>query len=710
MILNQKVASRTGIPEHIVKKVIELFEDGGTIPFIARYRKEQTNSLDEVSIANIQIEFKKVQELIKRRESILSSIEEQGQLTDQLRKNINSCWDEKKLEDFYLPYKRKTKTKASIARENGLEGLANLILSQKTSNIIANARKYVNKKVPTAEDAIQGAKFIIAEWVSENISVRDIVRNIFDKQAVLYAKLLKDKESEGEKFRDYFEFKGELSRTPSHRLLAILRGETEGILKVKVDIDSELVSEKIARFFIKYNNEAVPFIEQAIDDALKRLILPSIRNEILKEYKDKADEEAIRVFARNAQELLLSPPLGAKRILGIDPGFKSGCKTVCIDEFGDLIHHENIYPHPPQNQGNQAQKVIADLLSKFEIEVIAIGNGTAGKETYKWLKSFLKDKQIELFLINEDGASIYSASEIGRNEFPDYDITVRGAVSIARRLMDPLAELVKIDPKSIGVGQYQHDVNQKKLKDSLALTVESCVNKVGVNINTGSQHLLSYVSGLGPVLAENIVNYRKEKGKFEKIDTLMKVPRIGAKAFEQCAGFLRIKNGKNPLDDTGVHPESYPIVNKILKDLKLDITQLVAKDELLNKINLADYVDDKIGMPTLKDIISELKKPGLDPRSTAQAIHFDEGIESISDLFVGQILTGVVTNLTKFGAFLDIGIKESALLHISQIVNKFISDPAQELSINQEIKVKIIDIDIDRKRISVSKKDVNQHM
>jgi len=703
-MINSIIGERSGISIGQIGKVINLFDEGATIPFIARYRKEQTGSLDEVQISTIQTEYKKLQDLLKRRESILKSIEEQGELTDQLRTSIQNCWDEKKLEDLYLPFKRKTQTKAAVARKAGYEGLAKIIMSQQSNNIRVQAGRFGKE-----EDAIEGAQHIIAEWVSENPSVRDIIRNIFSRKGMLHAKMVPNKlgmEEKGEKFKDYFDSSEYLKKMPSHRLLAVLRGETEGVLKVKVDVDFEEVMDRICRYYIKKDSDAVPYLETAIQDALKRLILPSIRNEVLKDAKEKADDEAIRVFTRNAAELLLSPPLGAKRILGIDPGFRTGCKVVCLDDSGNLLYNTTIFPHPPQNQIAEAEEIVLKLASKYKIQAIAIGDGTAGRETYQWLRKTPLNESAEIFLVNEDGASIYSASEVAREEFPDEDITVRGAVSIGRRLMDPLAELVKIDPKSIGVGQYQHDVNQKKLKDSLTETVESCVNKVGINVNTASKHLLSYVSGLGPTLAGNIIDYRTAKGKITSIESLKEVPRLGEKAFEQCAGFLRVKDGPNPLDNTGVHPEVYGVVQKMAEDLGKTTEQLVADEELLKSIDLRKYITQEIGLPTLNDIITELSKPGLDPRSTAKPREFTTGLESIGDLRPGQVITGIVTNLTKFGAFLDLGIKESALLHISQISDRYISDPAEVLSINQEIQVKVLEVDESRKRISVTRKGI----
>jgi len=698
-MINKIIEKRSGIPIGQIEKVITLFNEGATIPFIARYRKEQTGSLDEVQISTIQSEYKKLQELLKRRDSILKSIKLQGELTAQLHDSILQCWDEKILEDLYLPYKRKSQTKAAIARKAGYEDLAKIIMSQKYSNIKEQARKFGK-----VDKAIEGAQHIISEWVSENPSVRDIIRNIFSRKAILYAKMVKGMEIKGEKFKDYFDFNGYLNKTPSHRLLAILRGEQEGVLKVKIDVNFDEVMDRICRYYIKKDTDSVPYLESAIQDGLKRLVLPSIRNEVMKDAKEKADDEAIKVFTRNATDLLLSAPLGAKRILGIDPGFRTGCKVVCLDDSGNLLYNTTIYPHPPQNQIAAAEEVLLKLADKYKIQAIAIGNGTAGRETYQWLRKTSMNKSTEIFLVNEDGASIYSASEVARDEFPDKDITVRGAVSIARRLMDPLAELVKIDPKSIGVGQYQHDVNQTKLKDSLTETVESCVNKVGININTASKHLLSYVSGLGPTLAGNIIDYRSVKGKIISIESLKEVPRLGEKAFEQCAGFLRVKDGLSPLDNTGVHPEVYGVVRKMINDLGKTTDQVIAHEEVLKSIDLHKYTTQEIGLPTLIDIIEELSKPGIDPRSSAKPREFTSGLESIGDLRPGQVVTGIITNLTKFGAFLDIGIKESALLHISQIVDRYISDPAEVLSINQELSVKVMEVDEPRKRISVTRK------
>ncbi|WP_235299602.1 Tex family protein [Portibacter marinus] len=700
-MIKNLVAQRTGLPQSKVFKTVELLDDGATIPFIARYRKEATGSLDEVQISTIQQELRNVQDLLKRKEAILKSIEEQGQLTAELKKRIQDTWNDKTLEDLYLPFKRKQQTKAAIARKAGYEGLAKIIMAQRTDNIRSQAKRFGDP-----DEALEGAGHIISEWISENPAVRDIVRSIFNRKAIITSKVIKNKKEEASKYRDYFDYNGLLKKTPSHRLLAILRGENEGMLRSKVDIDIDEAQSRLNRYYIKRQTDAQSYIISAIEDSLKRLILPSIRNEALKDAKDAADKEAIKVFARNAADLLLSPPLGAKKVMGIDPGFRTGCKVVCLDEKGDLQKSTTIYPHPPQNHVQKAEDEVYTLISKFETEAIAVGNGTAGRETFLWLKK-LNLPKVEIYLVNEDGASIYSASEIAREEFPNEDLTVRGAVSIGRRLMDPLAELVKIDPKSIGVGQYQHDVNQKLLKESLTETVEACVNKVGINLNTASKHLLSYVSGLGPGLAQNIVDYRSEIGKFTNIEQLKEVPRLGVKAFEQCAGFIRIKDGVNPLDNTGVHPESYSVVENIIKTLRTELSALVGNVRLIESIDLSQFVNSAVGLPTVYDIVNELKKPGLDPRSKAKQIDFQEGLETISDLRIGQILQGQVTNLTKFGAFIDIGIKESALLHISQITDRFISDPAEVLSIQQSVEVKVTDVDLKRKRISVSMLDVN---
>ena len=704
--VNYKVSQQTGFSVNQVTKVISLLAQGSTIPFIARYRKEMTGSLDEIEISNIQKTYDAIQVLVKRRESILKAIEVQGSLNKELENRINSCWDEKLLEDIYLPFKKKQKTKASIARENGLEGLAKIIMSQRTSGIKSQSRKFINSNIKSIDDALEGAQHIIAEWINENTKIRNIIRSSFSKSALILAKKTKSGNDERARFKDYYDYEGLLSKTPAHRIHALLRGEKEGILKVKTDIDFTKAKSRIERFFIRNNNESVPFIKAAISDSLKRLILPSFRNEVLKEAKESADEEAIKIFSRNAKDLLLSPPLGAKRIIGIDPGFRTGCKVVSLDELGNLANHFTIYPHPPQKQLSQAEHAIYSLIEKEKVQAIAIGNGTAGKETYKWIKSMKLKDDVDVFLVNEDGASIYSASEIAREEFPDLDLTVRGAISIGRRLMDPLAELVKIDAKSIGVGQYQHDVNQSQLKESLTETVITCVNKVGINLNTASKHLLAYVSGIGPVLAQNIVTYRDENGGFNELSKLMNVPKFGKKAFEQSAGFLRIKNGANPLDDTGVHPESYGVVKKMINDSGMRLKEILANENALRNIPLSNYISDSIGLPSLNDIITELRKPGLDPREKAKAIEFQKGLEKIEDLEIGQVVSGVVTNITKFGAFLDIGIKESALLHISQIADRYISDPSEILSLNQQLKVKVIDLDVTRKRISVSRKDI----
>lgn len=699
------IADQLSLKISTVQKVVDLLEEGATIPFIARYRKEVTGGLDEVVLESVKSTYSTFQDLVKRKETILKAIDDQGLLTETIFQKIQNTWNPIVLEDLYLPYKKKVKTKATVARENGLEGLAKIIMSQRSDNIEVQARRFINKNVPDTESAISGATHIIAEWINENSKIRDILRNTVLRRANIVSAVAKGKEGEAVKYKDYFDYSGSLGRIPSHRLLAILRGEQEKFLKVKVEVDRKQAVERLERFYIRQYSSSATYITSAIKESLTRLLLPSLKKESLNEAKERADLEAIQVFARNAQQLLLASPLGEKRVLAIDPGFRTGCKVVCLDEQGSLLQNKTIYPHPPQNQKQDAEYSVDQLIRKYDIEAIAIGNGTAGKESYQWLSARYGSDDVSIFLVNEDGASIYSASEIAREEFPDKDITVRGAVSIGRRLIDPLAELVKIDPKSIGVGQYQHDVNQKQLKDSLTNVVVSCVNKVGVNVNTASKHLLSYVSGLGPGLAQNIVNYRKEIGGFADINELHQVQRLGNKAYEQCAGFLRIKDGNNPLDNTGVHPESYSVVKKILKDSNVTLEEAIGNESLLDAIDLQTYITAEVGLPTLQDIIKELKKPGLDPRSKAEAVTFTKGIESISDLKAGQVITGVVTNLTKFGAFLDVGIKESALLHISQIVDRYISDPAEVLSINDSLEVKILEVDTDRKRISVTLKN-----
>ncbi len=700
------IAKSLNIAQKQIENTVHLFAEGATIPFIARYRKEATNGLDEVQIAAIQKEQKRLEEVDKRRESILKSIEEQGKLTGELKQKIEATWEITELEDLYLPYKRKRKTRASVARERGLEPLAQIIMEQKSHLIESLAEKYINEEVPTVESVLQGARDIIAELVSEDQQARNSIRQVFKRVATVKTKIARGKEEEGKQYQDYFEFEENLQKIPSHRLLAILRAEAQGVLRVNIEPEAEQAIYKLERQFVKGYGKAADQVKMAVEDSYKRLLAPSIETEFRNMAKEKADTEAIEVFSNNLKQLLLAPPLGQKRVLAIDPGYRTGCKVTCLNENGDLLYHTAIYPHPPQNQQNEATKTVQHLVQKFGIQAIAIGNGTASRETVSFCRSIRFEVPVAVFTVNEAGASIYSASDIAREEFPEQDITVRGAVSIGRRLMDPLAELVKIDPKSIGVGQYQHDVNQIKLKENLDRTVESCVNAVGININTASKHLLTYVSGLGPSLANNIVQYRSEIGTFKSRAELKKVPRMGAKAFEQSAGFLRIRSPKNPLDNTGVHPESYPIVAQMAKDLGVSIENLIENAELRSKIDLKRYINDHIGLPTLQDIMKELAKPGLDPRGEAKTFEFDAHIRTIEDVREGMVLPGIITNITKFGAFVDIGIKESCLVHVSQLSSTFVTNPADVVKLNQEVQVKVISIDIQRGRISLSMKDM----
>ena len=700
-----RISTSLNIPPRKIENTIQLLEEGATIPFISRYRKEATGSLDEVQIAAIASELKKLQELEKRKETILKTIEEQGKLTDDLRRRIENCWDAVELEDIYLPYKPKRATRASKARDKGLEPLANFIFSQNNQNVEWKAAEFILDEVASVEEALQGARDIIAEMIAENEDARNKVRFAFKKGADITAKVARGKEEEGAKYKDYFKFSEPLKRCPSHRLLAMFRGEEEGFLRISVAPDTEDILYRLERRFIEGRGAASDQVKEALHDGYKRLLEPSIETEFRKMAKEKADEEAIKVFVENLRQLLLSPPLGQKMTLGIDPGFRTGCKVVVINENGDLLYNTTVYPHPPQNQSFQAESAIENLVSKYKISAIAVGNGTAGRETMDLCRKIKFKNPVQVFQVNEAGASIYSASETAREEFPDHDVTVRGAVSIGRRLMDPLAELVKIDPKSIGVGQYQHDVNQTKLKESLDRTVESCVNSVGINLNTASKHLLTYVSGLGPSLAKNIVAYRSENGEFTTRKQLKKVPRMGEKAFEQCAGFLRIRNAKQPLDNTAVHPESYHIVEKMAADLGVKIPELIEQVNLREQIDLKIYVTEKVGLPTLNDIINELAKPGLDPRGEAKAFEFGN-VHSIEDLNVGMVLPGLITNITNFGAFVDIGVKQDGLVHISQLANKFVKNPADVVSLNQQVQVKVVDIDLSRKRVQLSMKEV----
>ena len=688
-----------------VSAVINLLSEGATVPFISRYRKEFTGSLDEVAVFEIQKQFQKLQEIDKRREAIISSIEEQGLMTEELRQKLNDTWDLVRLEDVYLPFKPKRRTKALIAKEKGLEPLAGTIMKQQIDDVESFAIKFINDVVDSTEEAIAGASDIIAEWVNENPRVRNIVRAQFKRNAVITSKLVKGKDEEGEKFADYFDFSESLRNSASHRILAMFRGEQEGFLKLSIDIDKDEVIENINNLIIKSNGQAARIINNAITDSYKRLIKPSIENEIKAMAKELADDNSIAVFASNLRQLLMAAPLGPKSVLALDPGFKSGCKVVCLDHQGNLLHNETIYPHPPQREVTQSIKKISSLVDAYHIDAIAIGNGTASRETESFVRKIQFKSDIQVFIVSESGASIYSASKVARDEFPTYDVTVRGTVSIGRRLIDPLAELVKLDPKSIGVGQYQHDVDQKKLQQSLDSVVESCVNTVGVNLNTASKHLLTYVSGLGEKLAANIVEYRSENGDFVSRLQLKKVPRLGDKAFEQSAGFLRIANAKNPLDNSAVHPESYHIVQQMAKDLSIDVPTLLANESFRKKIDIDKYVSDNVGLPTLHDILSELEKPGLDPRSTVKVFEFDPTIFSIDDVKIGMVVPGIVTNITNFGAFVDIGVKQDGLVHISKLANKFVSNPADVVSLNQQVKVKIIDVDYGRKRIQLSMAD-----
>jgi uncharacterized protein len=696
------IANAVGVRQDQVKKTLELLQGGATIPFIARYRKEVTSHLDEVQIGDIQKKFQKLEELVARKQTVIEAIDSQGKLTPELRDRIEKCMDSIELEDIYLPYKKKRKTRADIAREKGLDDLAQLILQQREKNIFGFAKKFINELVTNEEEALQGARDIIAETVNEEESCRDYLRNVFRKHGVISSKVVKTKAEEAVVYKDYFEFAEPVQRCPSHRYLAMMRGEQEGMLRVFIDIDEERAIAWLERKFIFTRGDAADQISQAIADGYKRLMVPSIENQIRTEYKEKADEEAIKVFSENLRQLLLAAPLGQKSILALDPGFRTGCKLVCLNERGDLIHNSTIYPHPPQNQWSESQAAIRALVDRYNVDSIAIGNGTASRESRDLVEGIRFDKPIKIFVVSENGASIYSASEAAREEFPDKDVTVRGAISIGRRLMDPLAELVKIDPKSIGVGQYQHDVDQIRLKESLDMTVMSCVNSVGINLNTASKHLLMYVSGLGPTLSQNIVKFREEKGGFTSRNQLKEVPRLGEKAYEQCAGFLRIKDANDPLDNTAVHPESYGVVSKMASDMGVSVKQLIEDPVLRKKIELSRYVTEKTGLPTLQDILKELEKPGLDPRGEARAFAFDASVKTIEDVRAGMLLPGIVTNLTAFGAFVDIGVKQDGLLHISQITRKFIKSPAEVLKLHQELNVKVIEVDVARKRINLS--------
>ena len=699
------IARKINLAEKNVSNTIRLLEEGATIPFISRYRKEMTGSMDEEQVAEVKDQLSKLKELDKRRETVLKSIEEQGKLTPELKKKIEDCDNLTELEDIYLPFKPKKKTRASIAKAKGLEPLATIIMKQKEIDIYRRAEEFINDEVENAEAALQGARDIIAEWVSENQRARNAIRNLFEKEAVITSKLVKGKEEEGAKYQDYFEFSEPLRQCPSHRILAMRRGEEEGFLRLSVLPGEEKAIHSLKKIFVEGYMEVSSQVEMAVEDSYKRLLSSSIENEFKASSKEKADVEAIRVFAENLRQLLLASPLGQKSVLAIDPGYRTGCKVVCLDPQGNLLHNETIYPHPPQDDKRGAKKKIDTLVQQYKIEAIAIGNGTAGRETEHFIRSIQFDRDLLVFVVSEAGASVYSASKVAREEFPEYDVTVRGALSIGRRLMDPLAELVKIDPKSIGVGQYQHDVDQGKLKESLDLVVESAVNKVGVSVNTASKHLLTYVSGLGPVLAQNIIDYRAENGPFSRRTELKKVPRMGDKAFEQSAGFLRIENSDHPLDNSAVHPESYYIVEKMARDQSCSIKDLIKSEDIRRKIDINKYVEGPVGLPTLKDIMDELSKPGRDPRTKIEVFEFSKDVFKIDDLKPGMVLPGIVTNITNFGAFVDVGVKQDGLVHISQLANRFVKDPNEVVKLHQHVKVKVLEVDIARKRIQLGMKD-----
>jgi protein Tex len=704
----QIISRELNIGSKQVHNTVELLHEGSTIPFISRYRKEQTGSLDEVQVGAIKDRLAKLEELAKRKETVLSTIDEQGKLTDELRKRIEECYDPVILEDIYLPYKPKRRTRATIAKEKGLEPLAEILMKQTEFDVEGIAKKFITDEVPNVEEALAGARDIIAEWISESERARNIARSHFRRNAIIKSKVVKGKETDGVKYSDYFAWEESINKCASHRFLAMRRGQTEGFLKVSIIPNADEVMDDISRAFVKANNASADQVDYAIEDSYKRLIEPSIENEFTAELKEKADDEAIRVFAENLRQLLLSSPLGQKNVLALDPGYRTGCKVVCLDSQGNLKHNETIYPHAPQNESGKAMSKISALVDSYKIDAIAIGNGTASRETEAFVKRIRFNRDVLVFVVSEDGASIYSASSVAREEFPDYDVTVRGAVSIGRRLMDPLAELVKIDPKSIGVGQYQHDVDQPKLKQGLDNVVESCVNHVGVNLNTASKHLLTYISGLGPQLAKNIVDFRRENGDFTSRTQLKKVARLGDKAYEQSAGFLRISEAKNPLDNSAVHPESYHVVEQMAKDLGCTVADLLKDDELRKKIDINRYVTSKIGLPTLKDILSELAKPGRDPREGIKVFEFAEGIFSINDLHVGMVLPGIVTNITNFGAFVDVGVKQDGLVHISQLADKFVSNPNDVVKLHQHVTVKVVEVDAARKRIQLTMKELEQ--
>ena len=698
------IAQRTGLKIVYVQNTIALLLEGATIPFISRYRKEATGGMTDVEVAEVSRQLEQLQETDKRRSYILQAIEGQGKLTDELRQRIEECTDPITLEDIYLPFKQKRRTRAQVAREAGLEPLANILQAQKTANVTQTAGRYINKEkgIDNVQKALQGAQDIIAERVSESERARQSLRTTFARHAVIYSRLVKGKDIEGQNYRDYFEWSEPLARCSSHRMLAMRRGEAEGILRISIGVDDEAALERISRFFVHGNGEASQLVKAAVEDGYRRLLEPSISNEAGSLAREKADEEAISIFVRNLEQLLMASPLGQKRVMAIDPGFRTGCKVVCLDAEGNLLHHDVIFPHPPKAERVRAMMIMQQLVEKYGIEAISIGNGTAGRETEDFVRHLDLPDGVEIYMVSEDGASIYSASETAREEFPNEDVTVRGAVSIGRRLMDPLAELVKIDPSSIGVGQYQKDVNQSALRKSLDQTVINCVNRVGVNVNTASRHLLTYISGLGPALAQNIVKYRSQNGPFRTRRELMKVPRMGEKAFEQSAGFLRIQDSPQPLDNSAVHPERYPLVEQMAADQGCSVKQLMENKDIRQKIDISKYVSSQVGLPTLQDIMAELDKPGRDPREPLKQFAFDPTVHDITDLHAGQVLPGIITNITNFGAFVDIGVHTKGLVHVSQLADRYVKDPTSVVSLHQQVMVRVVEVDLQRKRISLS--------
>lgn len=698
------IAQRTGLKIVYVQNTIALLLEGATIPFISRYRKEATGGMTDVEVAEVSRQLEQLQETDKRRSYILQAIEGQGKLTDELRQRIEECTDPITLEDIYLPFKQKRRTRAQVAREAGLEPLANILQAQKTVHITQTAGRYINKEkgIDNVQKALQGAQDIIAERVSESERARQSLRTTFARHAVIYSRLVKGKDIEGQNYRDYFEWSEPLARCSSHRMLAMRRGEAEGILRISIGVDDEAALERISRFFVHGNGEASQLVKAAVEDGYRRLLEPSISNEAGSLAREKADEEAISIFVRNLEQLLMASPLGQKRVMAIDPGFRTGCKVVCLDAEGNLLHHDVIFPHPPKAERVRAMMTMQQLVEKYGIEAISIGNGTAGRETEDFVRHLDLPDGVEIYMVSEDGASIYSASETAREEFPNEDVTVRGAVSIGRRLMDPLAELVKIDPSSIGVGQYQKDVNQSALRKSLDQTVINCVNRVGVNVNTASRHLLTYISGLGPALAQNIVKYRSQNGPFRTRRELMKVPRMGEKAFEQSAGFLRIQDSPQPLDNSAVHPERYPLVEQMAADQGCSVKQLMENKDIRQKIDISKYVSSQVGLPTLQDIMAELDKPGRDPREPLKQFAFDPTVHDITDLHAGQVLPGIITNITNFGAFVDIGVHTKGLVHVSQLADRYVKDPTSVVSLHQQVMVRVVEVDLQRKRISLS--------